>query len=67
MEHDLLDRKLSSALGLLEEALVQFSMRGGRPLDEHEVSWIRSLEETVGKLKALPRRPLDKPMHRTRP
>ena len=56
MQHDLLDRKLSSAIGLLEEALAQFSMRG-RHLDESEVGWIRTLEQKVQQLKSLPRQP----------
>jgi len=54
MQHDLLDRKLSSAIGLLEEALTQFSIRG-RHLDESEVGWIRILEQKVQQLKSLPR------------
>ena len=56
MQNDILDRKLYSAISFVDEALVQFSMRG-RHLDESEVGWIRILEQKVQQLKNLPRQP----------
>ena len=56
MQNNTLDRKLSSAISFLDEALAQFSMRG-RHLDESEIGWIRILEQKVQQLKSLPRQP----------
>lgn len=56
MQNNTLDRKLSSAISFLDEALAQFYARD-RHLDESEVGWIRILEQKVQQLKNLPRQP----------